>query len=70
MLDRDYAVFMDKQQAVNLGVMRRFEDTDLDFAFPTQTLHLDSVPESMGEAMTQLARVEAKARPPRESRPS
>jgi small-conductance mechanosensitive channel len=39
-LDRDYNVYMDIQQAINLEIVRRFEDEGIEFAFPTQTLHL------------------------------
>ena len=39
-----YDVFMDVQQAVGVAVLRAFAERDLDFAFPTQTLHLASVP--------------------------
>jgi hypothetical protein len=35
---RDYGVFMDHQQSVNLELMRRFEKAGLDFAFPTRSL--------------------------------
>lgn len=70
-LDRDYAVYMDRQQAVNLGIMRRSEETDLDFAFPAQTLHLESVPQPMSEAMAHVARAQQpKPRSARESHPS
>lgn len=36
----DYAVFMDRQQAINLEIFRRFQAEGLDFAYPTRTLHL------------------------------
>ncbi|QQR91889.1 MAG: mechanosensitive ion channel family protein [Myxococcales bacterium] len=39
-LSPDYAVFMDKQQSLFLALYERFEKEGLDFAFPTQTLHL------------------------------
>ena len=39
-LDPDYTVYMDAQQRVNLGIMRRFASEGLVFAFPTQTVHL------------------------------
>lgn len=38
----DYAVYMDVQQAVNLEIVRRFEQHGIEFAFPTHTVHLKS----------------------------
>ncbi len=34
----DYVRYMDTQQAVNLGIYRRFQDAGIRFAFPTQEL--------------------------------
>lgn len=39
----DYNVYMDIQQAINLAIYRRFEDEGIDFAYPTQTLHVKPV---------------------------
>lgn len=36
----DYAVYMDRQQAINLELVRRFEAEGIEFAYPTQTLFL------------------------------
>lgn len=36
----DYMAYMDTQQAVNLELVRRFEEEGIKFALPTQTLHL------------------------------
>ncbi len=36
----DYAVYMNIQQAINLGIMRAFADRGIEFAYPTQTLFL------------------------------
>jgi len=36
----DYAVYMDTQQAINLGIHRRFEEAGVSFAYPTQELIL------------------------------
>jgi small-conductance mechanosensitive channel len=36
----DYNTYMDIQQAINLEVHRRFAEAGIQFAFPTQTLHL------------------------------
>lgn len=38
-LSGDYNVYMDRQQAMNLEIYRRFEAEEIPFAFPTQTLH-------------------------------
>lgn len=39
-LDRDYNVYMDTQQAVNLVLFRRFQAEGIGFAYPTRTVHL------------------------------
>jgi len=36
----DYTVFMDTQQAIVLGITAAFADKKIEFAFPTQTVHL------------------------------
>lgn len=36
----DYAVYMDRQQTINLELYRLFEERDIAFAFPTRTLHV------------------------------
>jgi small-conductance mechanosensitive channel len=38
---QDYNVFMDIQQKINLGLYRRFEAEEIDFAYPTQTLYVN-----------------------------
>ncbi|QYF95408.1 mechanosensitive ion channel family protein [Massilia sp. PAMC28688] len=35
----DYQVYMDVQQAINLELIEYFASEDIDFAYPTQTLH-------------------------------
>jgi small-conductance mechanosensitive channel len=40
-LSPDYGAFMDRQQAVNLELLRAFESEGIGFAFPTQTLVLE-----------------------------
>ncbi|MDP7260201.1 MAG: mechanosensitive ion channel family protein, partial [Anaerolineales bacterium] len=40
----DYGVYMDVQQNINLELVRRFERADIEFAFPTQTVHLAPQP--------------------------
>lgn len=39
-LSREYNVYMDLQQAINLDLMGRFEAEGIEFAYPTQTIHL------------------------------
>jgi small-conductance mechanosensitive channel len=41
-LKPDYAVFMNKQQQVLLDIFEEFENENIDFAYPTQTLVLKS----------------------------
>lgn len=36
----DYSSLMETQQAINLELYRRFEEAEIEFAFPTQTLHV------------------------------
>jgi small-conductance mechanosensitive channel len=36
----DYNAFMDVQQAINLELCRLFDEQGIEFAFPTQTIHL------------------------------
>jgi small-conductance mechanosensitive channel len=36
----DFNIYMDRQQAINLEIFRRFEEEGIDFAYPTQTLFL------------------------------
>ncbi|WP_460039409.1 mechanosensitive ion channel family protein [Thermaerobacter litoralis] len=38
--DPDYVLYMDIQQAINLAIYRRFTEEGIEFAFPTQTVHL------------------------------
>jgi small-conductance mechanosensitive channel len=40
-LEPDYALYMDIQQAINLAIHERFETEGIDFAFPTQTLFVE-----------------------------
>lgn len=39
-LESDYNLYMDVQQAINLQIMRELQGLDIQFAFPTRTLHL------------------------------
>lgn len=43
-LDPDYNLYMDIQQAINLAIMARFEALGVGFAFPTSTLRVESLP--------------------------
>jgi len=38
--DRDYNIYMDVQQAINLALFRRFEKEGIEFAYPTRTLYV------------------------------
>ena len=41
-LDRDYNLYMDIQQAINLRIHERFDAEGIDFAYPTQTLFVQT----------------------------
>jgi small-conductance mechanosensitive channel len=45
----DYYVYMDTQQAINLEIYRQFQEERIDFAYPTQTLFLETNQESLME---------------------
>lgn len=40
MLQPDYNLYMDTQQAINLELFRRFADAGIEFAYPTRTLYV------------------------------
>lgn len=40
MLSSNYNEYMDKQQAINMAIYKRFEEEGIEFAFPTRTLHV------------------------------
>lgn len=42
-LGPDYNLYMDTQQAINLAIYARFEEEGIEFAYPTQTLHVEPV---------------------------
>lgn len=42
MLNPDYNLYMDTQQAINLALMRRFKEEGIEFAFPTQVIYVAS----------------------------
>jgi len=43
MLSAEYNTYMDRQQTINLALMRQFEENGIAFAFPTQTVYLHQV---------------------------
>lgn len=43
-LDPDYLKYMNIQQAINLALIERFQENDIQFAFETHTLHIASLP--------------------------
>ncbi|MFZ5493415.1 MAG: mechanosensitive ion channel family protein [Pseudomonadota bacterium] len=49
-LDPDYNRYMDAQQAINLELVRRFAAAGVDFAFPTRTLHVETLPPAIPAA--------------------
>jgi small-conductance mechanosensitive channel len=44
-LSKEYPAFMDAQQAVLFGILRRLRARGLEVAFPTRTVHVASMPE-------------------------
>jgi len=40
----DYGVYMDIQQAINLGISKRFAEEDIGFPYPTRTLYMSTPP--------------------------
>ncbi len=38
----DYNQYMDTQQRINLGIVKRFEEEGIEFAFPTRTLYVQN----------------------------
>lgn len=49
-LDPEYNVYMDIQQAVNLTLFRRFAAEGIEFAYPTHTVHLQPASNAGGAA--------------------
>ncbi len=43
----DYGQFMDIQQRINLELISRFQASGIEFAFPTQTIHLATSADGM-----------------------
>ena len=48
-LSPDYNIYMDKQQAINLQILKRFKDLGVEFAYPTQTLFVNRDAPAPGE---------------------
>lgn len=46
-LSPDYTDYMNRQQEILLGVLERFRAHDLDFAFPSRTLYVAEVPDTL-----------------------
>lgn len=44
-LSPDFNLYMDIQQQINLALLEQFAEAGIEFAFPTQTLHLAGAPE-------------------------
>jgi small-conductance mechanosensitive channel len=61
-LDPGYAVYMDEQQRINVALMRELGARGIGFAFPTRTVHVASVPESVADGV-------GKSMPRRDQRP-
>lgn len=49
-LSADFNFYMDKQQSIYLGVLRKFTDLKIDFAYPTRTLFVDNNKEAESSA--------------------
>lgn len=49
-LSSEYNVYADRQQAINLALLRRFDEEGIEFAYPTQTLQ---IPRLEGELLRQ-----------------
>ena len=54
-LSPDYNRYMDIQQAINFELVRRFAAQEIGFAFPTRTLHVNTLPAGMMAAGTPAA---------------
>lgn len=48
--DPGFNVYMDMQQTINLGLMREFAAMGVEFAFPTRTIHIATVPAGHSQA--------------------
>ena len=57
-LSPDYNVYMDIQQAINLEIFRQFENRDIHFAYPTQTVYLSASNTSEDSAFSPSAAIQ------------
>jgi len=48
-LDRDYNLYMDVHQAINLAIFDRFAREGVEFAYPTRTVHVQMAPTVVAE---------------------
>ncbi|MCB2203363.1 mechanosensitive ion channel family protein [bacterium] len=59
-LSREYNVFMDTQQRINMSIYRKFEEEGIEFAYPTQTIHLrQAAADDSGKTKTVLQKKNA-----------
>lgn len=52
-LSSDFMLYMDAQQAINLAIHERFEQLDVEFAYPTQTLYVQKTGDPPAERAPQ-----------------
>ncbi|MBE0642503.1 MAG: mechanosensitive ion channel family protein [Bacteroidetes bacterium] len=61
-LSPDYTEYMDVQQRINLAVYRTFEEEQIEFAFPTHTVHMHAVRGASGRSTEIRTDADATAR--------
>lgn len=54
-LNPDFNIYMDIQQAINISIYKRFVQEKIDFAYPTRTLHLKDSSSPAGRLHLKLA---------------
>ena len=67
--DPAFGVYMDLQQAINLGLMRELAAMGVEFAFPTRTVHIATVPAGTGAGGSAAGALPAAAPAPGASTP-
>lgn len=50
-LDPSYNVYMDVQQAINIGMMEAFAKIGVKFSFPARTLYVESLPSALQDSL-------------------
>ncbi len=50
LLTSDYNEYMDRQQTINLAIYEKFENEDVNFAFPTRTVHIHDTSQRSSDA--------------------